>query len=201
MRIMRVGQLRNAEILERRSKLDDILLPEENIEWSFQSRWSFLYVCGFTLVFFLLVYQLMNTEGFDPILLIVSAVYIVGVILVFIVKRVLFPPMYIITNKRIIRLRGKRITKEVNRSRFGKVPLKLFVGKRVKFYSSKDSPSPIYDITFYDSETSKPLIKFNAVDSSEMGYEAFYSFKECPSCGIFINENVDSCLECGQSFL
>ncbi|MFW9848423.1 MAG: hypothetical protein ACFFF4_04740 [Candidatus Thorarchaeota archaeon] len=184
-----------------RSDLDDFLMPKEKIEWSFQNRWSYLYVCGFTLIIFLLAYQLMNTQGFDPILLIVSAVYTVGVILVFIVKRVLFPPMYIITNKRIIRMRGKRITREVDRSRFGERPLKLFVGKRVKFYSSKDSPSPIYDITFYDPETSKPLIKFNAVDSVEMGYEAFYSFKECPSCGVFINEDVDSCLECGQSFL
>jgi hypothetical protein len=189
--------------MEEPTQIDNLLLSKERIEWFNERRTSFWYACGGLLIIFIFAYPVMNPEGVDLLYLLLGGIYSILVASTYLLDRVLYPQFHIITNKRILNIRGKRIMGEIERSRFGKRPLNEFIGKRIVYYSSKDAYDPISDVFFYDPDTSEPLLKFGGLYSSELGYRPFYQayFHECPSCGLFIFKEIDSCHECGQSFL
>lgn len=181
--------------------IKDVLLTGEKVEWAAKSRFSFTNACLGVTVIIVLAFIFMSPIPLDAPSSIFGYVYCIIASSLFI-RDILFPPWFLITNKRVLGTRGKRIVKEIELSRFGDRPLQEFIEMRVDHYSDEGATTPVYDITIYDPETSEPLIKFNDImyhDVWSMETKFFEDMQECKSCGVRFSSNINACHKCGQS--
>ena len=182
--------------------IKDVLLPDEEVKWAARSRTSFGYYClGFTTIF-VVAFIFMSPLPIDSPIALAGYLYCIIVFSMGILNVILYPPWYFITNKRVLKTRGKRVAKEIELDRFGDRPLQEFIAMRVDHYADEHMSSPVYDITIYDPDTSEPLIKFNDImygDVWSMETRYFQNMQECKSCGSLFSSNLEYCYVCGES--
>jgi len=182
--------------------IDEVLQPGEEVEWAGKERTSFNYACFIGLALFVIPIIVMSPIPlFSPIALL-SYLYGIIVFSVTIRNVFLYPKWYRITNRRLLEMRGKRIGKEVELSRFGDIPLRECVAVRLDHHASERGSSPVNDIIFFNPETSKPLIMFNDIwYMYTLDLEILYDRQKCSSCDIEVNSKLKKCLACGQSLV
>ena len=197
---------------EEAPSIEEVLPPDEEVEWAGKKRADFDYCCpvGIAFVVLLLVggsiFHVIFEEPsqfltFLP-LQVIGSVFFIAVLYVRLRNVTWSPPWYFITSKRILETRGMRIVTEIDRTIFGDVSLHEFISIRLDHHANERHTSPVYNITIHDPKTSAPLITFNKIwfvytQKSKL----FSDMQVCPSCEVEISEKLEKCLACGQPFV
>ncbi|MHA1907961.1 MAG: hypothetical protein ACW98Y_11745 [Candidatus Thorarchaeota archaeon] len=187
---------------EKIRKVARFMKPGESVKWAAKRSYSFInYILGTTIAI-VLSFIFISPIPLDSPISLIGYLYCI-VVFSIAMKDVIFPQWYIITSKRILRTKGRKIMKEIDLSRFGKRPLQRFVGMRIDRYEDKNKSDPVYDITIYDPDTSGALITFKDIMGGAVYFmesKYFRNMQECASCGMLTSKNVNTCHGCGDPF-
>lgn len=162
------------------------LLPDENVVWARKQGIGFwipffaiwIAVGGFLLIVFAAIFG-------GPVLGVVALIP-VSVGLFFLARAFVkaVRTKFFLTNKRIVQTKGGAIVKEMPLSRFGGLPLKQFLEKKVAYISNNE---PRYVIRIFDPVSAETIVDCTDLDKNSV--EAFEKIGKEERCGYCQTKN------------